>query len=78
MQRLAKERGLTVESIKGFGPSYARTLRTWLQQFDTAWPQLKQRGLDERFRRAWRYYLAYCEAGFTIDRISVHQFGLVK
>jgi cyclopropane-fatty-acyl-phospholipid synthase len=79
VKRLAEERGLSVKSVKEFGSSYARTLRTWLEHFDEAWPQLEQQGrLDERFRRAWRYYLAYCEAGFTIGRISVHQFALVK
>jgi len=78
MERLAEERGLLVKSITEFGNSYARTLRAWLERFDDAWPQLKPQGLDERFRRAWRYYLAYCEAGFTIGRISVHQFELVK
>ena len=78
IERLAEERGLLVKSVTGFAPSYARTLRTWLERFDEAWPQLEQQGLDERFRRAWRYYLAYCEAGFTIGRISVHQVEIVK
>lgn len=78
IERLAGDRGLEVGSVEEFGTSYARTLHTWLERFDAAWPQLEQQGLDERFRRAWRYYLAYCEAGFTIGRISVHQFELVK
>ena len=78
IERLAEERRLLVKSVSGFAPSYARTLHTWLERFDEAWPQLERQGLDERFRRAWRYYLAYCEAGFRIGRISVHQFELVK
>ncbi|MDJ0663075.1 MAG: cyclopropane-fatty-acyl-phospholipid synthase family protein [Acidimicrobiia bacterium] len=78
VERLSEERGLLVKSVTDFGSSYARTLRTWLESFDEVWPQLEKQGLDERFRRAWRYYLAYCEAGFTIGRISVHQFELVK
>ena len=78
IERLAEERGLLVKSVFGFAESYARTLHTWLERFDAAWPELQQQGLDERFRRAWRYYLAYCEAGFRIGRISVHHFELVK
>ena len=78
IERLAEERGLLVKSVSGFAESYARTLHTWLERFDEAWPKLLQQGLDERFRRAWRYYLAYCEAGFRIGRISVHQFELVR
>lgn len=78
IERLAEARGLVVKSIADFGSSYARTLRTWLERFDDVWPRLEPQGLDERFRRAWRYYLAYCEAGFRIGRISVHQFEFVK
>jgi cyclopropane-fatty-acyl-phospholipid synthase len=74
---LAQERGLLVESTTAFAASYARTLRTWRERFETAWPTLGG-DLDERFRRTWRYYLAYCEAGFRIGRINVHQFEFVK
>ena len=35
-------------------------------------------GYDERFRRLWRMYLAYCEAGFAERRIGVVQMGLAK
>ncbi len=35
-------------------------------------------GYDERFRRLWRMYLAYCEAGFTERRIGVMQMMLAK
>ena len=34
--------------------------------------------LDERFRRMWRYYLAYCEAGFKTGRIDVLQAAIAK
>ena len=35
-------------------------------------------GYDERFRRLWRLYLAYCEAGFAERRIGVVQMLLAK
>ena len=75
---LAGERGLIVKSVDAFAASYARTLHTWRQRFEEAWPSLRNLDLDERFRRTWRYYLAYCEAGFRIGRIDVHQLQLVK
>lgn len=75
---LASERGLIVKSVDAFADSYARTLHTWRQRFEEAWPSLRSSNLDERFRRTWRYYLAYCEAGFRIGRIDVHQLGFVK
>ena len=34
--------------------------------------------LDERFRRLWRYYLAYCEAAFDTGNTGVYQFTLVR
>jgi len=34
---------------------------------------LDPRGFDERFRRMWRYYLAYCAAGFSTRRTDVLQ-----
>lgn len=75
---LASERGLVVKSVDAFAESYARTLQTWRQRFEEAWPSLRNSNLDERFRRTWRYYLAYCEAGFRVGRINVHQLELVK
>ena len=35
-------------------------------------------GFDERFRRLWRFYLAYCEAGFRSRRTDVVQLALAK
>jgi cyclopropane-fatty-acyl-phospholipid synthase len=28
-------------------------------------------GFDQKFRRMWKYYLAYCEAGFRLGRINL-------
>jgi cyclopropane-fatty-acyl-phospholipid synthase len=75
---LASERGLIIKSVDAFASSYARTLRAWGERFDQAWPALRKLDLDERFRRTWRYYLAYCEAGFRTGRIDVHQLELVN
>jgi cyclopropane-fatty-acyl-phospholipid synthase len=75
---LATERGLHIQSVVGYAASYAKTLRIWHDQFDGVWPDLSSLDLDERFRRAWRYYLAYCEAGFRTGRIDVHQFAFAK
>ena len=34
---------------------------------------VRELGFDERFRRIWTYYLAYCEAGFRTRSIDVVQ-----
>ena len=33
---------------------------------------------DARFRRLWRFYLAYCEAGFRIGRIDLLHLALQR
>jgi cyclopropane-fatty-acyl-phospholipid synthase len=59
-----------------FGPDYAETLRRWRRSFEAAWPPIEKLGVDERFRRMWRYYLAYCETGFDTGRIDVGLFAM--
>ncbi|SEB03801.1 cyclopropane-fatty-acyl-phospholipid synthase [Thiothrix caldifontis] len=61
-----------------FGKDYARTLAEWDQRFIAALPTLRPLGYDQRFERLWRYYLAYCEAGFNEGRIDVIQTTLEK
>ena len=40
--------------------------------------RIRALGYDERFRRLWRLYLAYCEAGFAERRIGDYQLLLAK
>lgn len=54
-----------------FGPDYARTLRAWRHNFNSAWDDIAPLGYDEKFRRMWLYYLTYCEAGFDDGAIDV-------
>jgi cyclopropane-fatty-acyl-phospholipid synthase len=61
-----------------FGPDYARTLRIWLENFNEHWAVIQTQGFDERFARMWRFYLAYCEAGFQSGDIDVVQYTLQK
>jgi cyclopropane-fatty-acyl-phospholipid synthase len=61
-----------------FGQDYARTLGIWGQRFMKAWPRLSAQGFDERFQRIWRFYLGYCEAGFSSGSINVSQVVLAR
>ena len=76
--RNAQRSGLAVRDAFAFGPDYARTLAGWLAAFDAAWPEISRQGFDESFRRLWRFYLAYCEAGFRSGCTDVHQFELMR
>lgn len=70
--------GLRLETSVGYANHYARTLAEWHVRFEEAWPGLNKMGFDERFRRMWKYYFAYCEAGFDHGHIDVRQIGLQK
>ena len=79
IRRLASDAELEIQAVETFGPDYARTLAAWSDRFDLAWPAISSdpdagAGLDERFRRMWRFYLAYCEAGFREGTIDVGQW----
>lgn len=65
--------GLVTQATHAFGDCYARTLQIWNERFQDAWPHVRALGFDERFRRIWTYYLAYCEAGFRTGSIDVVQ-----
>ncbi len=70
--------GLAWSGMRRFGQDYADTLLQWLASFDAAWADIRPQGFDARFRRLWRFYLAYCEAGFRTERTDVIQLGLIK
>jgi len=69
---------LQVTDTSMFGESYAQTLRQWRDRFLRAWGTIEPLGFDDRFRRMWEMYLAYCEGGFRARTINVGQFKLVK
>jgi cyclopropane-fatty-acyl-phospholipid synthase len=70
--------GLAWERMQGFGEHYAITLAEWGRRFGARWEEIKALGFDERFRRLWRFYLSYCEAGFRTARTDVVQVALAK
>ena len=73
LRELARAHALRWRDDHGYGASYARTLRSWRHAFDANESRIAALGFDERFRRMWRYYLAYCAAGFSTGRTDVLQ-----
>jgi cyclopropane-fatty-acyl-phospholipid synthase len=78
MRSLGEKVGLVHSHERVFGTDYATTLAEWRARFREAWPTLVPLGFDERFRRMWEYYLAYCEAGFRVGNIDVRQIVYAK
>jgi len=70
--------GLDWTGISRFGQDYADTLAEWGKRFESAWGEIAALGFDERFRKLWRFYLSYCEAGFRTERTNVVQLSLAK
>ena len=75
IEREIAQAGLRLVAHEHFGESYARTLEHWQLRFQKSWPIIEWLGFDERFKRTWEYYFAYCQAGFETGAISV---GLYK
>jgi cyclopropane-fatty-acyl-phospholipid synthase len=78
LKSLGERFGVPVIRERIFGQDYAKTLATWRTNFRAAWPNLTPMGFDDRFRRLWEYYLAYCEAGFRSGNIDVRQVVFAK
>ena len=78
LRRQVETAGLRWVADHGYGTHYARTLADWHERFDAAWPKLTDLGFDDYFQRMWKYYLAYCEAGFATGRIDVRQLTLAR
>ena len=78
LKRITSRAGFTWTEIARFGHDYADTLAEWHSRFDAAWADIWPLGFDERFRKLWKFYLSYCEAGFRTERTSVVQLALAK
>ncbi len=66
-----------MEDWHNFGAYYDKTLMAWFENFDRAWPQLKEK-YGERFYRMWKYYLLSCAGGFRARKIQLWQIVLSK
>jgi cyclopropane-fatty-acyl-phospholipid synthase len=74
---LAARAGLNSEGARFFARDYADTLAIWHRNVMSVRDNIV-RQFDERFLRMWRYYLAYCECGFRVERVNLMQITLLK
>ena len=75
-KQAALNSGLKTTDLYEFGGDYATTLKVWLKNFEEKLPEVRALGLDEKFIRIWRYYLAACAASFDVGRTNVMQVEL--
>jgi cyclopropane-fatty-acyl-phospholipid synthase len=69
-QNLTKHTTMVTQNIMDIGIDYAWTLQHWTQRFLANWNDIKPHGYDEKFKRLWLFYFAYCEAAFLEKKVS--------
>ena len=73
----AMESLFVMEDWHNFGPDYDRTLMAWHENFERAWPQLRD-NYGQRFYRMWRFYLLSCAGSFRSRLLQLWQIVLTK
>ena len=73
----AMEGLFVMEDWHNFGEDYDKTLLAWNDNFQAAWPQLKDH-YSERFKRMWEYYLLFCAGGFKARHVQLWQITMTK
>ncbi|MDQ3192383.1 MAG: cyclopropane-fatty-acyl-phospholipid synthase family protein [Bacteroidota bacterium] len=63
----------TLVNLEEMGLHYAKTLRYWLESFNSNWHGINRLGFNDTFKRKWNYYMCYCEAAFLMRNINVMQ-----
>lgn len=78
LNKLVEDAGLKSTDIFSFGKDYARTLELWHKQFERQLASIQALGYDQKFIQMWKYYLAYCRAGFAENTIDVVQISITN
>lgn len=74
----ARAAGFRLTDLLAFGADYGRTLAHWLEAVDASVHDIRALGFDDRFLRCWRFYLAYCIAGFKARSTDVAHFTFAR
>lgn len=75
---IAKHSRLRMIHLDDIGPSYATTLASWHQRLLDKAEHIRAMGYPDEFLRRWRFYLSYCEAGFSERALGDVQVLLAK
>jgi cyclopropane-fatty-acyl-phospholipid synthase len=72
-----EEAGFEVRDVQAIREHYARTLRAWVTNLESAWPQAARLTSAGR-ARVWRLYMAASAVSFERNRIGVNQILAVR
>jgi cyclopropane-fatty-acyl-phospholipid synthase len=69
--------GFSVLDVENLRLHYAQTCRHWLERFESQVEAIARR-FDDRFVRAWRYYLAASTAAFLTGHLQLFQVQFAR
>ncbi|MGW0774594.1 class I SAM-dependent methyltransferase [Streptomyces sp. NPDC002835] len=72
-----EDAGFEVRDVQSIREHYARTLRAWVTNLESAWPQAAELTSPGR-ARVWRLYMAASAVSFERNRIGVNQILAVR
>lgn len=72
-----ENQNFVIQDWHNFGRHYDYTLMTWLNNFQQAWPSLKN-SYSATFYRMWVYYLSCCAASFRTGKNNLWQIVFSK
>jgi cyclopropane-fatty-acyl-phospholipid synthase len=71
LKQIKQQTQLNVIGLSSYGIDYANTLKDWDEVFSAHSKDLKAMGYNDDFQRLWKFYFAYCEAGFREESINL-------
>ena len=69
------EKLFVIEDVHNFGADYDKTLMAWFENFEKAWPDLKNK-YGDNFYRMWKYYLLSFAGVFRARGLQLWQIVL--
>ena len=75
-KKIAGQSNLAASGVTTMANSYAKTLEIWFNNFQQKWSEINEIGFDDKFKRTWEMYLAYCRGGFLNGQLDVVQYKL--
>ena len=75
-KKIASQSNLDASGVTTMANSYAKTLEIWFNNFQQKWSEINEIGFDDKFKRTWEMYLAYCRGGFLNGQLDVVQYKL--
>ncbi len=65
LKSISRKTDLHLVHLEDITPHYAKTLRTWRENFFRNIDRVREMGFGEHFIRMWEFYLCYCEGSFA-------------